>query len=91
MCLVSGGILGALGAGYYGASRYKPFVTILREMSPDEQQALVDSIRNALKDIRPEDALLLAPLLLQNGNVQQLAIKALASYLESEMRMQVII
>ena len=58
-------------------------------MTPHQREHLANRVEHALRGFQIQDLAILLPLLMENANIQQAIIRTVISFLEHEMRMQI--
>lgn len=88
--LAFGGIVGGLTAAWVSQGKFKSLAEVIREdLTPHQRASLANRIEHALRDFQIQDLAILLPLLMENANIQQAVIRTVISFLEHEMRMQI--
>lgn len=88
--LAVGGVLGSFASLVYGRGKYKSVAEIIMfDMTPAQKQRLAVSVQNAIGNLRPEDFVVLLPLLLNDVGLKELAIREITKFIQNEMTMSV--
>lgn len=88
---VTGGAIGGVTAAIWTSNKFRSVSdVILNDMSPIQQAQLLASISTVLRDLRIEDAIALAPLMLMNEpNAQKAVLGAVINFVTKDMRLQI--
>lgn len=88
--LAVGGIVGGLTAAWVFQGKFKSLAEVIRDdMTPHQREHLANRVEHALRGFEIQDLAILLPLLMENANIQQAIIRTVISFLEHEMRMQI--
>ena len=88
---ITGGICGGVAAAMMSSNKFKSVSEIIMyDLSPIQQAKLVASITTVLRDLRLEDAIAVAPLLLLSEPTAQAAVlKTVVAFITNDMRLQI--
>ncbi|KAK4885084.1 hypothetical protein RN001_001355 [Aquatica leii] len=89
--LALGGTVGSVYAAVNGRGKFKSVASVILEMSPQQREALANSLKNAFKDVQLEDGVMLFKLVMANDALKLLAIQELVKFMKNEMGLNIVL
>lgn len=88
--LAVGGVVGSFVSLAYGRGKYRSVAeVIMYDMTYAQKTKLAETVQKAVRDIRPEDFVLLLPLVLNDAGLKQLLIKEVTKFIQNEMTVSI--
>ncbi|CAG9864244.1 unnamed protein product [Phyllotreta striolata] len=86
-----GGSVASIASAWLSRNNFKSLVDVLREdLSHAQKEKLTDCLSRALANIKPEDYLQLATLVLTSASLKEVVIKELGCFLLKELNLKMI-
>lgn len=86
-----GGSLASITSAWMSKHKFKSVVEIIREdLTPAQKRTLTENMSRALANIKPEDYVQLATLVLTSASLKEVVMKELCGFLLKELNLRMV-
>lgn len=83
--------MGSVTAAVRAKGKFKSVAeVIMYDMTPAQKARLAESVQRAVQDVRPEEIVMFAVMVMSNASLKQIVIAEVTKFLKNEMNLSIL-